>query len=101
MSFPERFRELVASSGLTQKELANALGLSEGAIVNYKRDRVPKADELVAIANHFGITVDWLLRGTEPPGRDASADAWKSRALAAEKKLDAIKAAMRTWLEKI
>ncbi|MCU0797311.1 MAG: helix-turn-helix domain-containing protein [Akkermansiaceae bacterium] len=74
MSFPERFRELVASSGLTQKELANALGLSEGAIVNYKRDRVPKADELVAIANHFGITVDWLL---------------------------AIKAAMRTWLEKI
>jgi len=42
-----------------------ALALSEGAIVNYKRDRLPKAEELLRIARHFNVSMEWLLTGQE------------------------------------
>jgi transcriptional regulator with XRE-family HTH domain len=66
VSFNERFAALVRGSGIQQKELARSLGLSEGAVINYQRDRIPKAAELVKIADYFGLSVDWLLRGSDP-----------------------------------
>ncbi len=37
------------------------LDISESAIVNYKRDRIPKAEELLRIARHFGVPMESLL----------------------------------------
>jgi transcriptional regulator with XRE-family HTH domain len=66
VNFSGRFSRLIKESDLTQKELAAAIGVAESAIVNYKRGRVPKAEELLKIAQHFGVTVDWLLTGKGP-----------------------------------
>lgn len=48
-------------SPLSQKELAQRLSLSESAIVNYKRDRIPKAEELLRIASFFDVPIEHLL----------------------------------------
>ena len=63
MNFSIRFRELLEGCGRTQKDVAAALGLSEGALINYKRDSIPKSMELLAIARFFGVTMEWLLTG--------------------------------------
>lgn len=65
VNFAERFRNLVEASGLSQKELATRLGVSEGAIVNYKGGRVPKAEELLSIAAFFDVKMEWLLCGED------------------------------------
>ncbi len=81
---------------MTQKELAQSLGVSEGAMVNYKRGRIPKAEELVRISSFFGVSVDWLLLGKDDGGVKED-QSWRNRALTAEQKLDALKAAMEGW----
>lgn len=63
VNFSERFRHLIDGCGLSQKDLASALGLSEGSIVNYKKGRIPKAEELLTITSHFGVSLEWLLSG--------------------------------------
>ena len=63
VNFGTRFKELVDQDELSQKEIAAKLGISEGSIVNYKRDRIPKAEELLAIASLYGVTMEWLLTG--------------------------------------
>jgi transcriptional regulator with XRE-family HTH domain len=62
-NFSDRFTALVRESPLSQKQLALALGLAESAVVNYKKGRTPKADELLRIARHFRVTMEWLLTG--------------------------------------
>lgn len=59
--FNKNFLRLVELSPLSQKELAQRLSLSESAIVNYKRDRIPKAEELLRIASFFDVPIEHLL----------------------------------------
>lgn len=63
VNFNSRFTDLVDSSQMTQRNLAVALGISEGSIVNYKRDRIPKADELLRVSQYFAVSIEWLLTG--------------------------------------
>lgn len=51
---------------VTQQELANATGLSRGNLSNYEKDRFkPASDAILAIANYFDVSTDWLLTGKE------------------------------------
>lgn len=77
------------------------LDLSEAALINYKRDRIPKVDELHKIAAHFGVSMDWLYTGQGVSPASSSSSAWQARAEAAESKLEALKAAMTVWLKKL
>jgi hypothetical protein len=45
--------------------------------------------------------METMLTGEPGPKTDGSSVVWKHKAETAEQKLQAIKAAMRTWLEKI
>ena len=58
-----RLRELREEHGLTQKELAQALGLSsKSTITNYEQsDRDPDYETLIKIAKYFGVSIDYLL----------------------------------------
>lgn len=47
--------------------LAKAVGISHVAIGNYLDGRLPRAEELLALADHFGVSTDYLL------GRDGVA----------------------------
>ncbi len=102
MNFFSRFNSLIESSPLNQKALAAQLHLAESSLVNYKRDRIPKAEELYRIAKHFGVTMEWLLNGDEfTNGNHGEASAWRDRAMAAESKLLVLKAGIEAVLKKI
>lgn len=63
----KRLRELREEKGLTQKELAQALGLnSKSTITNYEQNsRDPDYETLIKIAKYFGVSVDFLLGQTD------------------------------------
>ena len=49
-------------SGKTQKEVAEGIGIGQGTYKNYETGaREPNGDTLVAIANYFGVSTDYLL----------------------------------------
>ena len=49
---------------LTQKELAERIGISDLKISRYERgDTIPKADVLKKLANELDVTMDFLLEG--------------------------------------
>lgn len=103
VNFSLRFKSLCESSGKTQKELAKELGISESALVNYKKDRVPEADALLKISNYFTVSLEWLLTGEDAEFKsvpEQSALAWKVRAEAAEKKILAMKAGLQAFIKK-
>lgn len=61
-SITNRIIELLSEHGMTQKELANAAGLTESAVSHYvKGDRVPRGANLIKIARALGTTTDYLL----------------------------------------
>ena len=68
MDFSARLLFLRKSRGLTQKQLADALGLSEIAIQNYEaRRRRPAFDVLLALADYFQVSLDYLVGRSDEP----------------------------------
>lgn len=60
-----RLRELREEKGLSARELARALNVSDRAIQRWeKEERIPNADAVVMIAKYFEVSTDYLL-GTE------------------------------------
>lgn len=58
MGTGNRIRKLRKAAGFTQKQLAQAIGLTESAIRNYELDiRKPGADQLDAMADALGVHV--------------------------------------------
>jgi methanogenic corrinoid protein MtbC1 len=63
--FSERVRVLRTQSGLTQKQLGEALGLGQTSIANYEQEtRFPDGNLLLKIAEHFDVSLDYLLGRT-------------------------------------
>lgn len=101
MNFSSRFRELLESCGKTQKEVAEALGLSEGALINYKRESVPKSMELLAISRFFGVSMEWLLTGEGAAGGNSTdAAVWRQKCQEAERRLEGLKSGVLTLVKK-
>ena len=60
--FPERLRSLIAKEKITQNTLADQLGITRGAVNAYIKGRSePGLQYLVAIAQYFGVSTDYLL----------------------------------------
>ncbi len=60
--FNERLRFLRESSGMTQIELANKIGVAATTYRNYENtSREPNYDTLVKIASVLGVSTDYLL----------------------------------------
>lgn len=61
--FKDVLKKLRDERGLTQEELADALGVRPGAIGNYEQgQRLPKDDKMwIKIAKFFNVTVDYLM----------------------------------------
>lgn len=82
-----RIRALRQHRGETQDALARALTTNVGTVSRWERDEVtPLVQQLVAVADHYGVTLDYLLLGApgeEPvfPGfDDFLASPWGRRA---------------------
>ena len=63
----ERLAKLREQKNITQKELAEHLGISSPAIVAYEHNRSRPVRYLNEIADYFGVTVDYLLCKTDDP----------------------------------
>ena len=62
MDFGTKLKELRAESGLTQKQLADQLGVSKSVVSFYERqERVPSPDVLRKLASIFRVSSDFLL----------------------------------------
>ena len=71
MLFSERLLLLRKSNGLTQKKLATEMNLSELAIQNYESQRrKPAFDVLIALADYFDVSLDYLVGRSDNPQRN-------------------------------
>ena len=78
--FFKKFREFCYESGKTQKEVANALHITESSVTRYLRgERVPTLEYVYRFSRYFGMTMEELL-GLEPPAQKGNSEAeslWK------------------------
>lgn len=64
----KRLFEYRKANGYSQEELAEKIGVSRQAISKWERsESSPDTDNLIALANLYGVTIDELLNGAEPP----------------------------------
>ena len=68
MTFSERLVQLRKEKNITQRQLASALNLSEVGIQNYEGGRrKPAYDILLALADYFNVSIDYLTGRTDCP----------------------------------
>ena len=68
----KRLFEYRKANGFSQEELAEKIGVSRQAISKWERsESSPDTDNLIALANLYGITIDELLNGTDAPKKIA------------------------------
>ncbi len=63
MFFYEQLEKLCQKEGIKPSTLVESLGMSKGTMSNWKRGGTPNAEAVVRIAEHFGVTTDYLLLG--------------------------------------
>ena len=68
--FGEHLKNIRQAKNLTQKQLGKAIGASERGIQNYELGiSKPKYEVIIAIADYFNISTDYLLGRSEDPTR--------------------------------
>lgn len=72
MEFKDRLKQLRTEANLTSEELAKKIGVSRSAIGNYEIGmRIPRIDQLEAIADLFNVDMDFLLCRTDTIRKDS------------------------------
>lgn len=68
-----RLFDLMAEGKVTQQQLAQATGISQGNISDWKNGRSsPKLDALTKIADYFEVSVDYLIGHEKKPATSSS-----------------------------
>ena len=63
-----RLKELRDSLGLTQAEFGKSIGIAKSTYNNYETGvRVPKSDFWIAVAQKYGVTIDYLMGFSDNP----------------------------------
>lgn len=66
--FSDRLKYLRTEKNLTQRDLANILDITSGAIGMYESGkRFPNSEILNKIADYFGVSMDYLMGRTDDP----------------------------------
>lgn len=63
MTLSDRIQQLINENNISQSELEKKLGFGKGTISKWKGTTAPSADKLQKIAEHFGVTIDYLMTG--------------------------------------
>ena len=67
-SFNERLKEIRINHNITQKQLSIDLSLSERGIQSYELgERKPGLDALIALADYFNVSLDYLTGRSDNP----------------------------------
>lgn len=71
--FSINLKSLRQSKNLTQKQLATEINASERGIQNYEAGvRKPTYDILIALADYFDVSIDYLVGRTDDPNSHKS-----------------------------
>ncbi|HHY66654.1 MAG TPA: helix-turn-helix transcriptional regulator [Alicyclobacillus sp.] len=66
--FGDRLRQLRRNSGMSQKDLASSIGVTERAFRFYESgDREPTIEQLVKLADIFNVSLDYMTGRTNDP----------------------------------
>jgi transcriptional regulator with XRE-family HTH domain len=87
----ERIKSARRKAGLTQRQLAQKLDVSAGAVGQWETGSVPTTERLPTLADSLGVSLDWLL-GKTPQGDEF-------RAVAMEKDLKLVREARRLGVD--
>ena len=64
----EHLKEIRLSRNLTQRQLAENIGASERGVQNYELGtRKPTYDMLIALADYYDVSLDYLVGRTDNP----------------------------------
>ncbi len=67
MNLADRIQTLRKEKGISQEELAEQAGVSRQAVSKWESGQsTPELEKLVMLSGYFGVTTDYLLKGTEP-----------------------------------
>ena len=65
-----RLKELRAARGITQREASNEIGMTESGFQHYEAGRrAPNAAHLIALADFFDVSLDYLVGRSDDPRR--------------------------------
>ncbi len=65
-----QFKKVRSERGFTQKQAANGIGVSEQAYQKYEYGKVvPSALVLIALADYFDVSLDYLVGRSDDPTR--------------------------------
>lgn len=68
MTFAERLTALQKRENVSKQEVYTAVGLSRVAYYRYEKgERQPTAPLLIALADYFGVSLDYLVGRTDNP----------------------------------
>jgi len=68
MDFPTRLKKLRADHHLTQKQVYETIGMSSLGYQRYEYgERKPSFDMLIALADYFDVSIDYLVGRTDNP----------------------------------
>lgn len=63
MKFSEKLRNLRMEKGLSQEDLAGIFDVSRQTVSKWEAGiSLPEVDKLIALSDHFQVTIDYLLR---------------------------------------
>lgn len=70
MNFAERLKEIRVARGLTQKQVYEAVGMSAIGYQRYEYgEREPAYQKLLALADYFDVSLDYLVGRSDDPTR--------------------------------
>ena len=71
MTIADRIQSLRKAKGMSQEELADAIGVSRQAVSKWESEQTtPDLDKIVVMSDVFEVTTDYLLKGIEPVKTD-------------------------------
>ena len=68
MTFAQKLQELRKAAGLSQEELAEKLGVSRQSVSKWELGQAyPETEKIIELSRMYGVSLDVLLKGEEPP----------------------------------
>jgi|GEM_PF-2838156 len=92
MSAGKRLRNLRENKGMTVREIGERFNVASVTVNRWERDKfTPKRPKLMEMADFYGVSVDWILKGVESAKNDpAIEEAECSTGSEADEPLDSI-----------
>lgn len=89
MTIGTKIQNLRKQRGMSQEQLAEALGVSRQAVSKWEAEQsVPDIDKIISICDYFGVTTDYILRNAELPQTELQSEPIVENTYISENKVD-------------